>query len=295
MGFLGGLIRAGVAGAGGALKGANAAEQTNYERDRQRQQDALQTMLLNTQIENIANDNQRADAQLEQTARARQLEEVMAKRRAMLDAQAVGRQDAPPITVPEWQKQGYPDFATWRRDQQMGKIDPNQKPGGAGGAPVKTTADERKGAGFLLRAKKAEQELSGVDGKTYMPTEKWSDPAMRLLTPKSLEGFTTSEASRNREPSEKAFLSAVLRKDTGAVISDIEYDDGVRQYFERATDSPQQKATKRSNRLNAIKELELYGGRAVNPNAAPDESTVTPAERAALKAQGYSDAEIDAL
>lgn len=138
MGFLGGLIRAGVSAGGGALRGANTAEQTNYERERQRKQDALQAMLLNTQIENTASDNQRADAQLEQNARQNALAEVTAKRRAMLDAQAVARaeSEAPPLPVPDWQKQGYPDFSTWRRDQQMGKINPNLPAGGPAPKPL---------------------------------------------------------------------------------------------------------------------------------------------------------------
>lgn len=103
MGFLGGLIRAGVAGVGGALKGQNQGNEIAYQRDqdrlnreRQLQQDALQAYLLQQGIDERNAAGERADEQLRQTARANQLREVLAKRQAMLDATKAAQDRVPP-------------------------------------------------------------------------------------------------------------------------------------------------------------------------------------------------------
>ena len=63
--------------------------------------------------------------------------------------------------------------------------------------------------------------------------------------------FTQSAAQQMSENAELNFLSAVLRRESGAVISDSEYENGERLYFPRLGDSPERIAQKARNRQMA--------------------------------------------
>jgi hypothetical protein len=66
-----------------------------------------------------------------------------------------------------------------------------------------------------------------------------------MLTPESRQWF---QAERN-------FINAVLRKESGAVISDAEFDNARKQYIPQPGDDPQTKEQKRRNRQTAIREI----------------------------------------
>lgn len=153
MGFLGGLIRAGVAGYGGALKGANQGnkiayqrEQDRLNRERQTQQDALQAYLLQQGVENTQADNQRADEQLRQQARANQVREVLAKRQAMLDSNREYSQNhaAPPLYDPN----NDPVILRGRQEKKEGlgvyRPDTTGTPSGMSGGDITREGSVRK-------------------------------------------------------------------------------------------------------------------------------------------------------
>lgn len=60
--------------------------------------------------------------------------------------------------------------------------------------------------------------------------------------------WTQSSAQQSSENAELNFLSAVLRRESGAVISDSEYANGERLYFPRLGDGPERIAQKARNR-----------------------------------------------
>jgi hypothetical protein len=78
-----------------------------------------------------------------------------------------------------------------------------------------------------------------------------------LLTPESRQWF---QAERN-------FINAVLRKESGAVISDSEFDNARRQYIPQPGDDPQTKEQKRRNRQTAIREIGGAAGPGYKPPA----------------------------
>lgn len=162
MGFLGGLIRAGVAGAGGALRGANQGEQVRYEREqdriareRQVQQDALQKMLLESNLANVTADNERQDEQLRQNARRNSLGEVEARRQAILDAQATARKNSamPPLYDPNTDPEILRDRT--RKKEGLGVYRPDQ--------PKPTPAPKPLPASLRKAVADNEQTLRSID------------------------------------------------------------------------------------------------------------------------------------
>lgn len=67
------------------------------------------------------------------------------------------------------------------------------------------------------------------------------------------------------------FLNAVLRKESGAVISPTEFQEGRRQYFPMPGDSPEVVEQKRLNRQSAIKGISSAAGKAL-----PSQPSGTP-------------------
>ena len=303
MGFLGGLIRAGVAAGGGALKGANAAEQTNYERERQQKQDALQAMLLNTQIENIANDNQRADAQLEQNARQNALAEVAARRRAMLDAQAVARENQPP---PLYNPQSDPDVLREAELRRRGLGRYHQAPDGTPAGPKPPTEGERRAGGLLIGAQSALDEIHGLlqgdptKGRApYSPAnEGWmSKTAQAVGMDRTARGLSSENG--------KLFRNAVKRLTTnylyvvsGAQASPAEIEKQSEQMTNDILDTPTTLDQKIRFMEGKVEEIRKVADRAATPRAAnggggslPDDELI---DKLIREHPNWSDAQIRA-
>lgn len=65
---------------------------------------------------------------------------------------------------------------------------------------------------------------------------------------------------KQREQAERNFLNAVLRRESGAVISPSEFESGAKQYFNRRGDDPDTKAQKAQNRAQSILSLKIEAG-----------------------------------
>ena len=76
-----------------------------------------------------------------------------------------------------------------------------------------------------------------------------------MITPESRQFF---QAERN-------FINAVLRKESGAVISDAEFENARRQYIPQPSDDPATLEQKRQNRELAIQEIGAAGGTNYKP------------------------------
>lgn len=110
-------------------------------------------------------------------------------------------------------------------------------------------------ATYATRASKAENVFKklGEDG---------FDRADRVTAAKnglaSIVGLE-EQGYKKQEQAELDFLSAVLRKESGASISDSERANGAKQYFDRAGDGPELKKQKAENRAAAIAGLQAEG------------------------------------
>lgn len=302
MGFLGGLIRAGVAGGAGALKGANAAEQTRYERgqdqvqnDRLAQQQALQALLLQERMKPPTPFDPNTDP-------------ALLREKALRD-QGLGGYSVKPQAelIPEWKKQGYPDWATWRRDQITGKVDPNPQQTPAPGKPPMAAVDAVTSNRGTLRV--IDEALAALEKNPGAV-----GPSLYNYAPEWVKKpFNTEERTAVQAPIAD-IASQTVKLRSGATVT-IGEEPRLAPFIPDVRDKPEVVRFKLQRLKTLLGELTTevagaYGfgddqgmvqrGAAAMPPAgiarpSGTSGNVTPEERAALKAKGYSDQEIDAL
>lgn len=125
----------------------------------------------------------------------------------------------------------------------------------AGPAPEKANESQRKKAGFAIRARQAEKEFGDINGNRYDRSDIFSGIGATL--PNLVRG---TEAVR-QEQAERNFVNAILRDESGAAISQSEFDNARQQYFPRVGDSKAVLEQKERNRKAAIASLEAGAGR----------------------------------
>jgi hypothetical protein len=125
-----------------------------------------------------------------------------------------------------------------------GPADPNTKP--AGGKPLNDTQAKALLFGSRMQAAgEALDELEQTGKQISTPgANGMIGPAVNLVNSK--EGQRLDQSKRD-------FLNAVLRRESGAVIADTEFDNGNKQYFPQAGDSQEVITQKRDNRLLATR------------------------------------------
>jgi hypothetical protein len=74
-----------------------------------------------------------------------------------------------------------------------------------------------------------------------------------------------SDDRQKMEQAQRDFVNALLRRESGAVISDDEFDNAAKQYFPQPGDSDAVIAQKKANRETAIKGLVRAAGPAYKP------------------------------
>jgi hypothetical protein len=129
----------------------------------------------------------------------------------------------------------------------QGDVDPNQMP--------KLTEAEGKNAGFLKRALSAEKELSALEAEG---TSMWNKAAGTL--PLGAGNYVVSEGAQKFNQAKRNFINAVLRRESGAVISPEEFENANQQYFPQPGDGDEVIAQKRKNREDAIAGFEIGSG-----------------------------------
>lgn len=126
--------------------------------------------------------------------------------------------------------------------------------GGIPDAP-KLTVDAAKNAGFYNRTLASNEILDQFD------TEGSSLRGRALENaPLGLGNYAQSPEYQQFEQARRDFVNAILRRESGAVISEEEFANAERQYFPAPGDSPQVVEQKRNNRKTAIEGLRLGAG-----------------------------------
>ena len=108
---------------------------------------------------------------------------------------------------------------------------------------------ERKDAIFFRRVEQAERDLEDLVNEGYDRTKE--EEGLKTYLP----GYSKSGNLKRQEQAELNFLTAVLRKESGALIGPDELKKGELQYFTRARDTPEVVAQKRRNRLVVMEGL----------------------------------------
>lgn len=116
-----------------------------------------------------------------------------------------------------------------------------------GGKPP--TADESKAAGYALRMKEADNNIK-------LLTKQFADKSLPgQVFQANAPSFLMSSDNQQLDQAKRDFLNAVLRRESGAVISPTEFASGNKQYFPQPGDLPaviSQKALNRRTSLEGI-------------------------------------------
>lgn len=127
--------------------------------------------------------------------------------------------------------------------------------GGDETAPPKLTVDAAKNSGFLLRTQESNKVLNDLEeqGTRFMQQNLEAAPF-------GLGNYGRDPEFQKFDQARRDFVNAILRRESGAVISDQEFDNANKQYFPVPGDSAEVIAQKRRNRETAIEGLRVGSG-----------------------------------
>ena len=159
-------------------------------------------------------------------------------------------------------------------DQAKGQWRPLDLGGGGAPAPAgnpyatgKFNEGQGKAAGFSDRMLGSEQILRDLEGTN---SGFWGGMGGTLsdVTPNTFKG-----ADRQKfEQAKRDFVNAQLRRESGAAISQKEFDNAASQYFPQPGDSADVIAQKRLNRQRSIQAMAREGGPSYRPPSVFDEN-----------------------
>ena len=146
------------------------------------------------------------------------------------------------------------------------------------------TADQTKNAGFAMRMRSSSDIIDSLVGA--------DNPAAGALglvqgALPDWAGWMRTDNYKQYDQARRDFVNSIMRRESGAVISDAEFANANQQYFPQPGDSAQVIAQKRANRENALKGVVISAGPGLsesytdkfttNPAMQPGAGTVTPA------------------
>jgi hypothetical protein len=108
------------------------------------------------------------------------------------------------------------------------------------------------------RMLQAEQVFDELEKSGYNRASK-TQGALDLVSIGPLAAFTNDQL-KTQQQAERNFLTAVLRRESGATISPSEFSTGEKMYFPRAGDSPEIIEQKKQNRLQSTVAMKVGAG-----------------------------------
>lgn len=167
------------------------------------------------------------------------------------------------------------------------------------GPQGEATVDERKASGFLKRAIQAESDYLNIDADPEVVGQQQiggrSVPGLMFADtfPNAANAFS-STARQLADQSQRAFIAAILRYDSGAAIPPSEFVTQAQIYFPSPNDSPEVIAQKAQARRTAIEGLRASSGRAAPQSISTPEGMRDVAQFALdAAAPGVSGTQID--
>jgi hypothetical protein len=122
----------------------------------------------------------------------------------------------------------------------------------SGGANL--NVEQGKNTGFLIRANDANKVITSLESEG---TSAWNKMAGGIP---GVGNYLVGEGAQKLTQSKRDFINAVLRQESGAVISPEEFANAEQQYFPQPGDGPEVIAQKRQNRENAIAGFKIRSG-----------------------------------
>ena len=126
------------------------------------------------------------------------------------------------------------------------------------------TEGQGKSAAFGLRSEEADKIINSIgrDGAVQPGMIKRMGEAVPFVGGAlgTALNFTQSPEQQQIEQAQRNFINAVLRRESGAVISPEEFDNARKQYFPQPGDAPESIAQKNANRQQTIAGLRTEAG-----------------------------------
>lgn len=120
------------------------------------------------------------------------------------------------------------------------------------------TADQEKNAGFAMRMQESMGIFDSLESKiTGMGTAE-------QLYQRGAPNFMKSAEMQQQEQAERNFINSVLRRESGAAISDTEFESARKQYFPQPGDKPEVLQNKKQNRETALRSMVMSSGPALS-------------------------------
>jgi hypothetical protein len=181
----------------------------------------------------------------------------------------------------------------------------------SGGNPYsasgKMTADEGKSALYADRAATAHANITKYENINNQPGGTVGGLIQQNL-PAGVANVLVSGERGSSIDAQRAFINALLRRESGAAIAKSEFDSYGREYFPQLGDTPAQIEDKRKHRAEVIAGLAREAGRGYRPGYSFDEagniatgkpsytgksgggasSPQAPSERKTINGKGYS-------
>jgi hypothetical protein len=120
-------------------------------------------------------------------------------------------------------------------------------------------ANQANAAGFYSRALNANNGY----GEGVSPRDAGTQMFVNLFPNGVVRSFE-SDARKNAETYAAEFVASTLRKESGAAISPQEYESQFSRYFPQPGDGPEQIATKKQLRAQALEAMRLQAGPAAD-------------------------------
>jgi hypothetical protein len=152
--------------------------------------------------------------------------------------------------------------ATYFQPPQSAAAPSTAAPFGAKTKPM--TEDQSKATGYGIRAATSHEILNtvGDSGKVQPGILKRIASSVPFYGEEAgtMMNWTQSPKQQQVEQAQRDFVNAILRRESGAVISQAEFDNAAKQYFPQPGDSQEVIKQKQLNRENSIRSLEIGSG-----------------------------------
>lgn len=127
----------------------------------------------------------------------------------------------------------------------------------------KQNENQSKDSGYASRMFQSEPILR--DPKLAAASQSMFDRAADRLLPGDVSNKIVSEGYQKYDQAARDFINATLRRESGAAISQSEFDNAYKQYLPRPGDTPEVLKQKQNNRQETIKAIAGGGGQTYKP------------------------------
>lgn len=219
--------------------------QWEFQQQAQNRMDQIEAQAREGRITREEADRRNADLRRELQA------SQFAQQRSMANIAASLRQPpqpTPPIAIPDATSPTGFKYVT--REQALGQ--PAPAPASAKDKPL--TEFQGKAVLYGTRAAQSDKILKTLEDKISLPG---LEAGRALGRPGN---YLLSSEQQRVDQAQRDFVNAVLRQESGAVISDAEFANAQKQYFPQPGDTPATLTQKRKNREIAIKGFSTMAG-----------------------------------